>query len=43
LTDEGRAAYERWAGPAAGVSEETLAPLAPDDRQTLLRLLMQLR
>ena len=43
LTADGRAAYERWAGLAAGVSDETLAPLAPEERQTLLRLLTQLR
>ena len=43
LTANGRAAFERWSGPAAHVSDETLAPLPPEDQQTLLRLLTRLR
>jgi len=43
LTDGGHAAYDRWASRAGGVSEETLAPLAANERETLLQLLMRLR
>ena len=43
LTPEGHAAYERWAARAVGVSEETLSPLAADERRTLMQLLTRLR
>ena len=43
LTPQGHSAYERWAARAAGVSEETLSPLAADERRTLMQLLSRLR
>lgn len=43
LTGEGRSAYERCVGIAQLVTEETLAPLKARDRDTLARLLAELR
>jgi MarR family transcriptional regulator, lower aerobic nicotinate degradation pathway regulator len=43
LTDAGRAAYARTAVTARQVSEETLAALKPRERETLLKLLAELR
>lgn len=43
LSDAGRALYAELAPVAARVSEETLAPLSPQERATLTRLLTALR
>lgn len=43
LTDAGRAAHAQAAETARHVSEETLSVLRPRDRETLLRLLSELR
>jgi DNA-binding MarR family transcriptional regulator len=43
LSAAGKDMFEAKAGIAAAISEETLAPLAPADREALLRLLHQLR
>jgi DNA-binding MarR family transcriptional regulator len=43
LTPSGRDAYERAVATARKVSAETLEPLAPEDREMLLRLLKRLR
>jgi DNA-binding MarR family transcriptional regulator len=43
LSAAGKEMFEAKAAIAAAISEETLAPLAPDDRVALLRLLHQLR
>jgi len=43
LSAAGKDMFEAKAGNAAAISEETLAPLAPADREALLRLLPQLR
>jgi MarR family transcriptional regulator, lower aerobic nicotinate degradation pathway regulator len=43
LSRAGRAMFKAKAEIAAAISEETLAPLEPDDRATLIRLLNQLR
>ena len=43
LTEEGRAAYGRFAPLARRASEETLSALRPRERETLLRLLASLR
>ena len=43
LSAAGKDMFEAKAGIAAAISEETLAPLAPADREALLSLLHQLR
>ena len=43
LSERGRALFEAKAPVATAISEETLAPLAPADREALLALLAQLR
>ena len=43
LSPAGREIYEEKVAIAAAISQETLAPLAPADREVLLRLLHQLR
>jgi MarR family transcriptional regulator, lower aerobic nicotinate degradation pathway regulator len=43
LSAAGKEMFEAKAAIAAAISEETLAPLAPADREALLRLLHQLR
>ena len=43
LSAAGKEMFDAKAAIAAAISEETLAPLAPVDREALLRLLRQLR
>ena len=43
LSAAGKEMFDAKAAIAAAISEETLAPLAPVDREALLRLLHQLR
>jgi DNA-binding MarR family transcriptional regulator len=42
LTDQGRDLYKKWVATASLVSAETLAPLSPEDRETLIRLIKQI-